>query len=170
VHHFSSTALKPALTNADSNWVSARKDRDQLSRELEVARRRVAELELELIRRGRDPLTGVLRIEPFREHLHDEVQRASRHDRPSALVVLELDRLAEIHRDHGFEAGDALLRGVVEAVRAGTRAEDVLAIADYGGPVTAMVARDTLAGTQFHPEKSQRLGLALIANFLKWKP
>ena len=50
------------------------------------------------------------------------------------------------------------------------RAEDVLAIADYGGPVTAMVARDTLAGTQFHPEKSQRLGLALIANFLKWKP
>ena len=47
---------------------------------------------------------------------------------------------------------------------------DLLADADYGGPITAIVARGTCAGTQFHPEKSQRLGLALIANFLKWKP
>jgi glutamine amidotransferase len=47
---------------------------------------------------------------------------------------------------------------------------DLVAEADYGGPITAMVAHDTAAGTQFHPEKSQRLGLALIANFLKWKP
>ncbi|ABE61025.1 imidazole glycerol phosphate synthase subunit hisH [Nitrobacter hamburgensis X14] len=47
---------------------------------------------------------------------------------------------------------------------------DVLARADYGGPVTAIVGKDTAIGTQFHPEKSQRFGLALIANFLKWKP
>jgi imidazole glycerol-phosphate synthase subunit HisH len=47
---------------------------------------------------------------------------------------------------------------------------DVLATSDYGGPVTAAVAHENKAGTQFHPEKSQTLGLALIANFLKWKP
>lgn len=47
---------------------------------------------------------------------------------------------------------------------------DVLALAEYGGPITAIVARGNVAGTQFHPEKSQKLGLALIGNFLRWKP
>ncbi|WP_309084314.1 imidazole glycerol phosphate synthase subunit HisH [Chelativorans sp.] len=53
---------------------------------------------------------------------------------------------------------------------AAKRKEDVLAVTDYGGEITAVVARDNLAGTQFHPEKSQTLGLALIANFLRWRP
>jgi glutamine amidotransferase len=46
----------------------------------------------------------------------------------------------------------------------------IVATTDYGGPVTAMIAKDNMAGTQFHPEKSQTLGLKLIANFLSWRP
>ena len=46
----------------------------------------------------------------------------------------------------------------------------LLATTDYGGPVTALVGRDTFIGTQFHPEKSQKAGQALLAAFLKWRP
>ncbi len=59
-----------------------------------------------------------------------------------------------VHSYHFFCANDA----------------DRLATFDYAGTFTAMVARDNMIGTQFHPEKSQRLGLELIANFLDWTP
>jgi glutamine amidotransferase len=47
---------------------------------------------------------------------------------------------------------------------------DIVAVSAYGTPISAIVAKDNLAGTQFHPEKSQALGLRLIANFLRWRP
>lgn len=49
-------------------------------------------------------------------------------------------------------------------------ADHVLATADYGGSVTAIIGQDNMIGTQFHPEKSQAAGLRLISNFLQWKP
>lgn len=51
-----------------------------------------------------------------------------------------------------------------------TAQECVIAATDYGGPLAALIGRDNMAGAQFHPEKSQSLGLALIANFLRWRP
>jgi glutamine amidotransferase len=82
----------------------------------------------------------------------------------------------ELRREHPLFAGiktgsDGLHAYFVHSYHLdATRPDQALAVADYGGPVTAAVASDNLAGTQFHPEKSQALGLALIANFLRWKP
>jgi imidazole glycerol-phosphate synthase subunit HisH len=48
--------------------------------------------------------------------------------------------------------------------------DDVIATTDYGGALTAVVGRDSIVGVQFHPEKSQAMGLKLISNFLRWRP
>ena len=52
----------------------------------------------------------------------------------------------------------------------GARPADVIATAEYGGPVPAMIATANRAGTQFHVEKSQAVGLRILANFLRWRP
>ncbi|MEL7230040.1 MAG: imidazole glycerol phosphate synthase subunit HisH [Pseudomonadota bacterium] len=81
-----------------------------------------------------------------------------------------------VHNPHalldGVDTGEGGLHAYfVHSYHLATENEDALvATADYGQPVTAIVARDNMAGTQFHPEKSQALGLALIANFLRWQP
>jgi len=77
------------------------------------------------------------------------------------------------HPDHPLLAGlrDGMHAYFVHSYR--MRAKDpahVLAETDYGGAVTAVIGRDNLAGTQFHPEKSQATGLRLLANFLRWAP
>jgi imidazole glycerol-phosphate synthase subunit HisH len=104
-----------------------------------------------------------------------EVDRIAPSDRGLKIPHMGWNTLNEV-RPHklleGIEVGPAGLHAyfvhsfhLKPAVR-----DNLVAEADYGGPVTAIVARDTAVGTQFHPEKSQRLGLRLIANFLKWKP
>jgi imidazole glycerol-phosphate synthase subunit HisH len=82
----------------------------------------------------------------------------------------------DVHSNHpvlsGIETGrDGLHAYFVHSYHLETALpEDCIATTDYAGPITAMVGYDNLVGTQFHPEKSQALGLKLIANFLRWKP
>ncbi len=64
--------------------------------------------------------------------------------------------------DHAYFVHSYHLRTAVPAQR--------LAVADYGEPIAAIVGRDNMIGTQFHPEKSQATGLRLIGNFLRWRP
>lgn len=82
----------------------------------------------------------------------------------------------KLRREHplfaGIQTGDGGLHAyfVHSYHLAADNPNDVIATTSYGGPLTAFVARDNKAGAQFHPEKSQTLGLALITNFLRWKP
>jgi imidazole glycerol phosphate synthase, glutamine amidotransferase subunit len=81
-----------------------------------------------------------------------------------------------ITRPHPLFAGipdgpDGLHAYFVHSYHLVTEGTDtLLATTDYGGQVTACVGRDNMFGTQFHPEKSQALGLRLIENFLRWTP
>jgi diguanylate cyclase (GGDEF)-like protein/putative nucleotidyltransferase with HDIG domain len=106
--------------------MSARRDRARLGEELRTARRRIEELERQL-RRGRDPLTGLRALEQFHEQLANEVNRATRHDRPLAVVLLGFDRLGDMQAAHGFGAADRVLVAAAQVVRAGSRREDVVA-------------------------------------------
>lgn len=83
------------------------------------------------------------------------------------------NELTLLRTDHplldGLASGDHAYFVHSYHLRARDRAV-VAAETEYGGPVAAMIAAGSLAGTQFHPEKSQRVGLRLLANFLAWRP
>jgi two-component system, cell cycle response regulator len=79
----------------------------------------------------KDPLTGCFNRGYFDQRLRAELARAQRHERSTALVVLDLDHFKRINDKHGHTAGDAVLRAVGLALRDATRLEDV--VARYGG-------------------------------------
>jgi len=111
------------------------------------------------IHAGLDWIQGdVVRIDPGRDHLKIPHMGWNELDalKPHAL----LEGIAP--RDHAYFVHSFQLKA--------SRPETVLALTDYGGPITAVVGRDNLAGTQFHPEKSQATGLKLLENFLQWRP
>jgi len=108
---------------------------------------------------GLDWIAGdVVRIEPGKDHL--KIPHMGWNELTDLKPHALLDGIAP--RAHAYFVHSYQL--------AASKPETVLALTDYGGPVTAIVGRDNLAGTQFHPEKSQETGLRLIANFLRWKP
>jgi len=111
------------------------------------------------IHAGLDWIAGdVVRIEPGTDHL--KIPHMGWNEltdlKPHALLAGIAPR-AHAYFVHSYQL-------------AASKPETVLALTDYGGPITAIVGRDNLAGTQFHPEKSQATGLRLIANFLTWAP
>jgi len=111
------------------------------------------------IHAGLDWIQGdVVRIQPGKDHL--KIPHMGWNElgelKPHALLA------GIAARDHAYFVHSFQLKA--------SRPETVLALTDYGGPITAVIGRDNLAGTQFHPEKSQATGLRLIANFLAWKP
>ena len=70
----------------------------------------------------------------------------------------------------GIEGGQHAYFVHSYAFRPVQEGQDILATVDYGGPVSAVIGRDNMIGTQFHPEKSQETGLRLLGNFLRWRP
>jgi imidazole glycerol-phosphate synthase subunit HisH len=142
----------------------------------------------EAVRRNGRPFLGIcvgmqLMAERGREYavtdgmgwIRGEVCRISPKDRALKIPHMGWNTL-QAHRPHPLLEGiplgpDGLHAYFVHSYHLQVEdPADLVAACDYGGLVTAMVGRDNCAGTQFHPEKSQKLGLALIANFLRWKP
>jgi glutamine amidotransferase len=111
------------------------------------------------IHAGLDWIKGdVVRIQPGKDHL--KIPHMGWNELDSLKPHALLEGIAV--RDHAYFVHSFQLQA--------SEPQTVLALTDYGGPITAAVGRDNLAGTQFHPEKSQATGLRLIANFLRWKP
>jgi imidazole glycerol-phosphate synthase subunit HisH len=108
---------------------------------------------------GLDWIAGdVVRLSPVGEHI--KIPHMGWNELANLKPHALLEGIAP--RDHAYFVHSFQLKA--------SQPETLLATTDYGGTVTAVVGRDNIAGTQFHPEKSQATGLRLIANFLRWKP
>ncbi len=88
----------------------------------------------------RDKLTGVFNRGYFTNRLESDVAFAIRHEKPLALVMIDIDHFKEINDTHGHLIGDAVLREVAKRVQATTRSEDIFA--RYGGEEFALICRD----------------------------
>ena len=103
-----------------------RKDREDVTQLLSQAQRRVTELEARLRAQSeRDPVTGLLSLQRFRAQLDIEVDRARRHGRAAAVVVLDIDGFRRLNARLGNEGGDLVLKATAEVVGHHTRAHDV---------------------------------------------
>ena len=83
-------------------------------------------------------------------------------------VCVGMQLLATRGLEHGATPGLGWIEGEVRLIERADR--DIAAMTDHGGGLVAAVARDNVMGVQFHPEKSQAYGLALLARFLEWNP
>ena len=101
------------------------------------------------------------------------VARLAPADRTLKIPHMGWNELEPRAPEHPFFAGVAAGAHAYFVHSYGFAADDpatVLATVDYGGPVTAVIGRANMLGCQFHPEKSQAVGLRLITNFLRWRP
>ena len=119
-----------------------------------------------------DCLRGLDALPGMRQALRERVIDAGR---PFLGICVGMQLMADWGREHGDHRG----LGIADKSHAyfvhsyhfqGADPDQLLAETEYGGRVAALVGRDNLVGTQFHPEKSQAVGLRLIANFLAWRP
>ncbi|KQZ22419.1 imidazole glycerol phosphate synthase subunit HisH [Caulobacter sp. Root1472] len=111
-------------------------------------------------------------VTPGLDWIHGQVKKLAPNDPALTIPHMGWNAIA-FARDHalfkGVEAGAHMYYANSFALTPADPA-DVLATTDHGGPFTAAVAKGNVAGVQFHPEKSQAAGLALLANFLEWRP
>ena len=125
-----------------------RGQQDELLREVNWLRQRVAELEADRARGLRlDSVTGLLSARAFRGRLSEEVERARRYQRPLSAVVISIDDFASLELRHGFRAGDELLASVGKRLSGSTRSHDMIGRigqAEFGLLLPDTSARDAL--------------------------
>ena len=133
------------------------RENERLAGELKAAQVRIAELEAEVERAARDQIsTALLSVRSFRMQLELEVQRAERYGRPLAVALIDIDGFRQFNLQHGYEAGDALLRAVGTTIVNVTRGNDLAC--RLAGDEFAVIFPETE-----HVGASEALGRVLVA-------